>query len=225
MSVLLLAAAFAATPADRRFPASNFDAVADAGPESVIVLPGRAFSVVATGDPDTLDKLDIRVEKGTLRIGRKSYFYFWTQSGGRPARVVVTLPVIGKAAIAGGGSMAVSHPRGPRFVGAIAGSGSLTIAGMAVDTARFAIAGSGTIVASGTATGTAAYSIAGSGTVRALNFRSRDATIKIAGEGDIMTGATGGVTGSIAGEGKVRVHGTADCSIKKAGSGQVTCLP
>ena len=55
----------------RSFNLAGFDAVSLAGPHDVVVTVGPQFSVRAEGDAETLDRLDLRVEGGNLKIGTK----------------------------------------------------------------------------------------------------------------------------------------------------------
>ena len=55
-----------------------------------MVTRGAAFSVVATGPQDVLDKLEVSVKDGVLIITRKSNMMNWSSDKG--ATIAVTLP-------------------------------------------------------------------------------------------------------------------------------------
>lgn len=97
-----LAVAGPAAAADRRFDASGFDRVALGGSDDVVIRQGNGFSVVATGEADDLEKLEILVEKGTLKIGRKKGNWGW---GGKDVTVAVTMPALRGVAVSGSGDL------------------------------------------------------------------------------------------------------------------------
>src|SRR5436190_80586 len=77
----------------RDFPIGAFDRVELAGSHNVIVAVGGAPSAYAEGDTGLLDRLDVRVENGVLRIGQKkgSWSLGWGKSHG-PIVVHVSAP-------------------------------------------------------------------------------------------------------------------------------------
>jgi hypothetical protein len=207
----------------RSFNLAGFDRVALAGPHDVIVTVGPAHSVRAEGDRDTLDKLDIRVEGGGLKIGMKKGNWSFGWSKDRPKTTIyVSLPAIRGAAIAGSGDMQIDRVEAERFSGSIAGSGDLRVAAMRAGQADFEIAGSGNISAAGSA-GRAAVEIAGSGDVDLAALEARTASIEIVGSGDVRAKAMETANVSIMGSGDVTMSGTARCTVEKRGSGSVRC--
>lgn len=208
----------------RGFTVGAFDSVGLAGSHDVIVTVGGAQSVRAEGDPKILEKLDIRVEGTTLKIGTQKGFS-WSSGfmrNRRPVTVYVTVPSLNAAAVAGSGDIKIDKVEGERFKGAVAGSGDLQIAAMRVGGAEFAVAGSGDVRASGSAQRVTAK-LAGSGDVDLSGLEARDAEVSLAGSGDVRARATGTANISIMGSGDVSMAGGAQCSIKKRGSGEVMC--
>lgn len=208
--------------AERRFDLAGFDAVLLAGPHDVIVTVGAAHSVRAEGDPETLDRVEIEVEGGTLRIGAKKgkWSFGWTDRA--KTTIYVSLPAIRAASIAGSGDMRVDRVQSERFAASIAGSGDLQIAALRTADAKFSIAGSGNISASGTAQ-RAGISIAGSGDVNLEGFEARSAEVSIVGSGDVRARAMETADVSIMGSGDVMLSGSARCNVNKRGSGSVRC--
>lgn len=206
----------------RSFDLAGFDAVSLAGSPDLIVNVGGGHSVRAEGDPEMLDRLDVRVEGGTLKVGYKKGD--WSMNlGSRPkTRIFVTVPTLRAAALAGSGDIQVDRVQGDSFDASVAGSGDIAIAQMQVGTANFSIAGSGGITASGAAQ-TASASIAGSGDINAGSLQSRTASASVMGSGDVRIRATETANVSIMGSGDVLIGGSARCTVNKRGSGSVRC--
>ena len=207
--------------AQRSFQVGDFRSVSLEGAHDVIVTVGGAPSVRAEGDAEQIDRLDIRIENGTLKIGtrREGWFNF---RHGRGVTVHVTAPALNGATIAGSGDMRVDRVHAPAFEAEIAGSGDMEIGALRAQRASFSIAGSGGIRAAGQAE-QAAVSIAGSGSVDLHQLQTRRASVSVAGSGDISVRASEAVDGEVMGSGDVTVHGAARCSISKMGSGEIRC--
>ena len=207
--------------AQRSFQVGEFQSVSLEGSHNVVVAVGGAPSVRAEGDAEDIERLDIRVDEGALRIGYDREGWFNFRRGGS-VTVYVTAPALNGATIAGSGDMRIDRVHGDRFDAEIAGSGDLEIGALQARRAVFAIAGSGNISAAGTAE-QADVSIAGSGSVSLDRLQTRRTSVSVAGSGDISVRASEAVEGEVMGSGDVTVHGTARCSIQKMGSGDVRC--
>jgi hypothetical protein len=207
----------------RSWDLRDFDRVALAGSQDVIVRVGGGHSVRAEGPSDVLDKLDIKVEDGTLKVGMKKGSWSFGWGGDRPrTQIFVTLPSIRAAAIAGSGDMKVDRVIGNLFDASVAGSGDLDIAELKVCEAQFSIAGSGDIRAVGTAERSSA-SVAGSGDLDIGKVQARRTSASVVGSGDIRVHAAETADVSITGSGDVYVAGPARCSVSKRGSGELHC--
>ncbi len=203
----------------RSFQVADFTGVSLRGADNVEVRTG-AFSVTAEGDTALLDRLEIRKDGNTLRIGRKDGEWNW--GGDKGAKIIVTLPALASADIAGSGDMTVDQAKGD-FSGAVAGSGNLTLASLSGGKADLSIAGSGDInVGAGTAT-KLDISIAGSGNVGAAGLKASGANISIAGSGNVRAQVSGDADISLVGSGDVELTGGAKCSVSKMGSGDARC--
>lgn len=206
----------------RSFAARGFDRVSLRGSDNVVVRVGGAESVTATGPKDVLDKLDVAVVNGELRIGReKKSGWGWSSERGDTV-VTVTLPRLRGASVAGSGDMKVDRVETASFDGSIAGSGNLSIGTLRADAAALRIAGSGDAQIAGQAR-SLDVSIAGSGSLSAATLRSERAKISIAGSGDVSAAVSGEADISIIGSGDVNIAGKARCRISKMGSGDVRC--
>ena len=206
----------------RNFAVGAFDAVSLEGSDDVRIVRGPAISVVANGSQSVLDKLDIRVDGSTLKVGRKREGWRMGWSRDKGAVITVTVPSVKAVDVAGSGDMMLDRADGATFDGSVAGSGLLQIAAMAVKRAKLSIAGSGNLMAVGTSEDSA-LSIAGSGDLDAAKLQSRRADISISGSGDLSAAASDSASISIAGSGNAVVTGTDKCTINKVGSGEARC--
>ncbi|HYE28953.1 MAG TPA: head GIN domain-containing protein [Allosphingosinicella sp.] len=207
----------------RDFQVGAFDRVELAGSQNVIVTVGGAPSAYAEGDTGLLERLEVKVEGGVLRIGHKKGNWSFGRSKHRGSVTVhVTAPSLRGAEVAGSGDMRIDKVEGDEFAGAIAGSGELEVGSLRAKSTSFSIAGSGGVSASGAAE-TTDISIAGSGDVRAGRLEVKRAKVAIAGSGNVEAKATETADISIMGSGDAVITGTARCKVSKMGSGNARC--
>ena len=212
----------AGTSATRSFAVGPFDAVSLEGSDNVRVVRGPVISVTATGSQRVLDLLNIRVERNTLKIDRKSGRSNWSWGNDRGAMITVTMPTITAAGVAGSGDMTVDRADGERFGAAVEGSGNLNVASVAVKRAQLAAEGSGDLTIAGAATDVT-MAAEGSGNIDARGLVSQTATIAVEGSGDISATVRGRATIAVESSGNVDVTGTSNCAIVKEGSGEARC--
>ncbi|GAC1576856.1 MAG: head GIN domain-containing protein [Sphingomicrobium sp.] len=211
---------------DRAYPVSGFTGIDVAGHYNVTVRTGSAPSVHASGSEQALDNLRVEVKDGMLEIGqnkRSAWTWGWSNwhhSG--PVNLVVTVPSLDHAGIAGSGAIKVDKVSGARFRGEIAGSGDLVLPLIDAGEVSLSIAGSGGIHARGKAKGVK-YEIAGSGNIDATGLAAETADVSIAGSGGIKGHASNVAKVDVMGSGDVTLTGGAKCSVSKSGSGNVQC--
>lgn len=224
MRSLLLAAVLIATPAladERAFPVGDFHGLALAGSPDVVVTTGRAASVHATGETAALDRLDVKVEDGTLRIGTKRGMDWSWRDHGR-VRIAITVPMLRAVDVAGSGGVVVDRIKVRDFAAALSGSGSVRVAALDADAASFATSGSGTMEAVGRC-GEGSAKIAGSGDLKLSGLKCATLSASIAGSGTIDAFATQTATLSTMGSGDITLTGGARCTVSSAGSGKARC--
>lgn len=205
----------------RSFAATGFTGVELAGSDDVIVTRGERFSVVATGPQDVLDKLEIGVGNGVLKVGREASVTNWASDRG--ATIAVTLPRLDSAAVSGSGAMTIDQAGGDSVALSISGSGNLTVAAVTAKALDVTLAGSGDIRITGGKADSGAVSLAGSGDVDLKGVTLATADISLAGSGDVDATATSTADVSIVGSGDVRVGGGAKCASSELGSGTASC--
>lgn len=206
----------------RDFPVESFDRVSLAGSHNVIVTVGGAPSVRAEGDAKQIERLDIRVEDGELKIGTRKTNGISFSRESKGVTIHVTAPSLSGAMLAGSGDLRIDKVEGNRFSAAIAGSGDIEVGALRVTEADFKIGGSGGIRATGVAE-SSNISVAGSGDLELGALETQRTKVSLAGSGDVHARASETAEVSIMGSGDVRMAGTAKCSISKMGSGDVHC--
>jgi hypothetical protein len=239
-SILVTAAllATAASAAERRFANTGFTQVVVEAGDNVTIRKG-GFGVVATGETADLDRLDIRQDGTTLRIGRKKGNWSWR---GKDVLVAVSLPALSGVTvsgsgdvtadraeadavglrISGSGNLAVQAVKARSLATSISGSGDLSVNGIAADTVGAAISGSGDMTLAGACTSLDAR-LSGSGDVAAGSLACTNATLATSGSGDIGVKASGTVSARSSGSGDISVSGGARCTSRSSGSGVIRC--
>ena len=210
---------------ERAFPVGGFTGIAVAGPYDGAVHTGAAPSVRARGGEDALDRLQVEVEDGRLKITPKEHFSlfgwgFWRRHD--EVSLTVTVPMLDRAALAGAGTISIDEVTGARFEGKVAGSGNLNLAVVDVGDLELAVAGSGDARAAGKAK-SVRYKIAGAGDIHAADLTAEHADVASAGAGSVAGRATATAQIKTAGAGDVTITGGAKCSVSKAGAGNVNC--
>ncbi len=209
----------------RNFALSGFDKVSLRGSDNVSVITGKDFSIVATGPESELEMLEIEVDDGVLKIGRKSrssWYIGWSRKMADDVRITVTMPSIRGASLAGSGDLTVDTAATDTFKASLAGSGDLKIRMLKAQSADLSLAGSGDIDVSGTV-GTIEVSGAGSGDVTAGGLVAETAKVALAGSGNITARVTGSASVSVMGSGDVTIMGTDKCKTSRIGSGNISC--
>jgi hypothetical protein len=210
----------------RNYQVGNFDQVELAGRYDVDVRTGANVSVAASGPEQALERLVVEVRGGKLVIEPKHERRWFGFGGGNKlakVKVVVTVPALTAASLAGSGDIRIDKVRGDRFAGEIAGSGDLHLGAVEVGRLKLSIAGSGGLDAGSGRARSAEYEIAGAGDVRAAQIATEELKISIAGSGNVQAHAIRAADVDIMGSGNVEVRGGAKCTVSKAGSGNVRC--
>jgi hypothetical protein len=208
----------------RSFQVGAFDQIEAAGPFDVTVRTGAAPSVEARGNQSLIDRLQVDVDNGKLRIRPHSDHGLlgWGIHRGK-ATIAITVPSLKAATLAGAGDISIDKVQGDSFDGRMQGAGDLKLGSVDVGSLKLSVAGSGDATVQSGKAQSAEYGIAGAGDVDTSNVTVQTLKISIAGSGDIQAHATGAADVNIMGSGDVTVTGGAKCSVSKAGSGDVHC--
>ena len=206
----------------RSFQVGAFNKINLSGSPDVQVAVGGQPSVRAEGDAETLERLEVNVVDGELRIrirpgGSSSWF-----GSRRGITVHVTVPSLSAATLAGSGDINIDRVQGQAFAATVGGSGDIEVRELRVGNASFALTGSGGISATGGAQ-RANATLSGSGDLRLGRFEAAEATVSLVGSGGIALRATGTAQVQLTGSGGITIAGGARCTVAKTGSGDVTC--
>lgn len=211
--------ALAADESSRDFPVGSFQRIETGGAADVVVKTGVVPSVRATGDSSRIEKLDVTVENGTLRIREKSSW--WGGSSGK-LRIAVGTGTLTGIGLSGAGDVSVDRVVTPKFEARVSGAADLKLANIAVDSADLSVSGAGTITAAGTAK-RARAAVSGAGDVKIASLRTETLEATVSGAGDIEAFATQTASARVSGAGDIKVRGGARCQISKSGAGSVDC--
>jgi hypothetical protein len=198
--------------------AGAFERVNLMGPMDIDVRVGPQASVRAEGQAAGLDRLDISVVNGELRVGTRP----GTRGPLGSIIVHVTVPALAAVSLNGPGDIDIDRVQGARFAAQVNGPGDMRLGDLRVGEASFAVSGPGGIRAAGGAQHTDA-NVAGPGNIRLASFETRDASVSLQGPGNIDLRATGAVAVSLSGPGDVTISGSAHCTISRSGPGNVSC--
>lgn len=209
----------------RGYQVGGFERIEVAGPYDVEVRTGAAPSVQASGPEKQIERMVVEVKGDKLSIHPRKeggmFSFGWTK--GEKVRLLVTVPMLRAADIAGSGDIRINQVRGDRFEGQVAGSGDISIGQLDVQSLSFGIAGSGSASARQGRARTVEYEIAGSGDIDGRGIAAETASVSIAGSGNVSANARTSASVDIAGSGNVEVSGGAKCAVSKHGSGNVRC--
>ncbi|HVL78268.1 MAG TPA: head GIN domain-containing protein [Sphingomicrobium sp.] len=208
----------------RAYTVGSFDRIEVAGPYEVEVRTGADPSVRAEGPEQRIERMIVEVRGDELRIRserQKGLDFSW--GSGDKVRVLVTVPALREAAIAGSGGIRIDSVRGDRFNGRIAGSGDLRVDSVDVADLSIGVAGSGEAAVRQGRARSVKYAISGSGDIDSRGVQAETAQISIAGSGNVAGHASATANVKIAGSGDVEITGGARCSVSKQGSGNVRC--
>lgn len=204
-------------------PASlrNFDGIVQRGPDTVIVTPGRDFSVTKEGDAQALKHVTLSVHDGALRVGRRGTDGWWG-NGGNGVTIRVTMPHLARVWITGSGEVQADNIDAREFAARLDGSGGLKVANIKSDMVRLSLNGSGEMDLAGHA-GAVSAVLVGSGDVRAQALKARTADVSVTGSGEVRAQASQSAKVAVSGSGHAQVDGTNRCQIQKTGSGDAEC--
>ncbi|MGC4252883.1 MAG: head GIN domain-containing protein [Sphingobium sp.] len=199
----------------------DFTAIEAVGPDDVVVTIGNGFAVKAEGDPNAVEKLEITVDHGRLKVGRKSQ---WTGSGDKGATVRVTMPAIAAVTLTGSGDVDLDRAEGKALDLSLTGSGDMEIGAVKIGALKADVTGSGSLEIAGMAD-EGKLSLTGSGDIDGEKLKLGKAEASLLGSGDIDFASDGAVAITITGPGNVTVKGKAQCRTSGIGPGKARCAP
>ncbi len=196
---------------ERTYDVRDFNAVASLSSADIFIEEGT-WMVTASGDPDLLERLDIVVENGVLKISMKNKkgISFNNKEG---LKVEVHLPQLTRLDQGGSGNIRIGELSTTKELAVtIMGSGDIDLNSVKVsDTLSLFVKGSGNINChSAIVSGHTAVSVMGSGDVKASGTTATIEVI-VQGSGDADVSAMQAQTG------KVSILGSGDASVNCIG--------
>lgn len=200
---------------------SDFTYVELAVAGKLFLSQGSEYSLVIKAEEDALERIEVVVEGGKLRIKSKRNFCCTFQSDRIEA--YLTMPIVEGLAIAGSGNIeAVTAVSATNLKASIAGSGIIKITTLTLESLSASIAGSGDIILNGKGSAKdLSVSIAGSGDLLVNGIVFNDANISIAGSGNASIESKENLKARVAGSGDIYYKGNPLVDVKISGSGKV----
>lgn len=225
--LLLVTLAAPAAAAERRVFVSSFDRIRVEGAFPVTLTTGRSPGGSITGDARSLDGVEVR-QDGTTLVVRPSLDRGQTQRRADAAPIAITLatPRLVSATLIGGGALAIVNAggggRAERLDLSVTGAGGITLSGVDTQAATVTVIGTGAITLAGRAA-KARLSVNGAGKIVADKLEAGELTVRVDGPGEVSARARYTASVTNAGLGRVVVEGGANCLVKNAAGGPVTC--
>lgn len=211
------------TAAEKRYAIQDFDRVQVFGPFNVTIRTGRATSVTATGDQQSLDGASVVSSGGVLTIQTLTKARSaWKQEPHAAARIAIVVRQLKGVKLLGAGTVTVGEMRGLSNDVSLSGSGQVSIAKLTSDSATIYLSGSGRIVLAGT-TKSASANISGSGDLDASQLSANDLKLVSASSGLIQAKALRTADVKQNGSGEVRIVGRPSCIVESPGTGTTHC--
>ncbi|WP_162236600.1 MULTISPECIES: head GIN domain-containing protein [unclassified Sphingomonas] len=199
----------------------DFDAITLDSGDSVEVRQGADYAVRIEGPIEARNRMSIRRDGNTLRIGRREHG-LWTVDRGA-VRIVVMMPVIRAATLAGSGDVTIDQASDP-FVATLSGSGDMTIGQLQGDRTTLTVSGTGTIAAAGSVRAmTLTVTVTGSGDIDARQVQATEAVVSVTGSGDVAATINGVARVSLVGSGSATLGPGARCVVQRVGTGEAHC--
>ena len=228
MRIFIAAMAFTlfAVPADaatRNFGVSGFDRIRVDGPFRVRLATGVApFATATANSSGALEGVAIEVQGRTLivRANRSSWGGYPGEAAG-PVEVSIGTHELTAAWLNGAGTLAIDKLRGLSFDLSVHGSGAVSVAAAEVDHFKAAVSGTAAIGLTGTALKLTA-TVDGVSTLQATGLTTKDAVFSVSGPATVRATVTETAQVSARGPSSVELSGSPACTIKAAGSANVT---
>lgn len=217
--LLAVVLATPAVAAERTVGVGSFDRVRIEGAFDVAVVTGRSPRAVLSGDPRTLELVEVRSDGATLTVRRRGDTAFRPTT---PLTVMLAAPSLRSMTVIGAARVHVSGMKIERADLSVAGSGTIAVERLAVEQANASVVGTGGI----TLAGRAAHlrlSTNGTGTIDAAKVDADDLVVRLDGPGETRATARYTATVGSAGSGRVIVAGKPKCTVRAPAGSDVVC--
>ena len=219
---LFLAFVLAAPAAagERTVGVGSFERVRIDGAFDVNIATGRSPRAVVSGDPRTLELVEVRVDGPTLTVRRRGDTAF--RAAAAPLTVTLASPTLRSVIVIGGARVQIAGMKTERADLSVAGSGTIAVVGLAAEQANASVAGTGAITLAGRARHLR-LSTNGVGTIDAAKVDADDLMVRLDGPGETRAQARYTAAVSSGGSGRVIVAGKAKCTVRAPTGSDVVC--
>ncbi len=196
---------------------SEFTGVSTESSIDVIISQGEFQSVAVTGYENLIDKLDLSVKNGVLKVDVKNGNY-----SNLNLELIIEIPTLSKLKTNGSGNITVGQFNSSNLEMNIEGSGNIVAtSGLNIDNKLTSkIDGSGYIDVAGIVT-SEEIKIDGSGDYNGFNLESNECNVFINGSGDAEVLVTDRLDIKVNGSGNTYYRGTPNISSTVDGSGKI----
>ncbi|WP_331040816.1 head GIN domain-containing protein [Allosphingosinicella sp.] len=223
LALLAIALAAPAQAADRRVTITDFDRVQVDGPFEVVLATGKPPSATISGSTEATDRVSVEVQGRMLRVRpNRSAWSGYPGATTAPAKITLSTHDLRSATVVGSGSLSIDKVKTMRFDASLSGSGRLSMPKVEADTLIVGLVGSGAIEVGGKAK-TVRAGVQGTGDLNAQALTAEDAEINADTAGTINMAVRRAATVNGTGSGDTVIAGSAACTVKLLGSGQILC--
>jgi hypothetical protein len=199
---------------------SQFDEVELNGGGQLIIEQTGKEGLKITAPKSLLDKITARVEGRTLKLERKTIWWFWPILPTREVVYRLNVDELSRIAIRGSGNVETNRLEVDNLDVSIDGSGRSKL-GLDADSIDARISGSGSFVLTGKAY-KETIDISGSGDYNAKGLKAQKASVNINGSGDAIVNSQKELDVSISGSGRIRYLGSPSIEQNISGSGSIS---
>lgn len=224
VSILAATCAEPSFAAQRKFGTVSFDRIRIDGNFNADITSTTGANVTADGDTLALERLEVVVNDRVLTIRQKRMSSDRGASDRNVRPIQLTIRAVGlqNVTLNGNGRVIVNGMNQQAASLTVNGNGEIQASAVNVSTASASIDGAGRITVAGKAQSFTA-SLRGAGSMDTRQFAVRDLDVSTSGSGKGSFAASRRASVNAEGLGLIEVTGTAACTVKNTGNGEVFC--
>lgn len=214
----------------KTYTLDGFTAIDNRTSMDVYVRVGGSSSIEAEAYADFLEKVEIEVDDGELKITRPGIFtgIFGGKTGPKANNLYVTMPELHGITLTGSGDLEVQDDiQSNDLPIRLTGSGDIRLTAIETEELELKLTGSGEVVAGSVSANEISITLTGSGDTAMEKIDTRSLKIKQTGSGDFVTAGNADtaevtLTGSGSFYNKELTVREADITISASGNGELT---
>lgn len=166
---------------------TGFDRIVVGGVYELNVRVGEGFSIEVSGAPDEMERMEIEVEDGVLRLGQQERMRGKRRWRDQGLSAEITMPALAALNVSGVTDANVTGVDADDFSARLSGVGEIDIAGTC---------------------GSLTARVSGVGALDAENLQCVDVEVRVSGIGDAEVYASQSVHASVSGIGSIGIYGS-----------------